>query len=206
MQSAAHERGMALISALLVLLVLTILAVGMFRSFGIQQKMAGNTRERQRALHASESAQSFAEWWLSSGAGINATAGVQCTGLVSANSAQVCSNLLTTVMASATNGVATVPWTIGGAEVGVTFIPPGLTVGTDGPNMYYLAPRFYISYLTGSYNTQTGTTTSSYQVDATGYGGSANAIAVVESTYVVSSTYTTQSQSSKSKFYNLGGP
>ena len=42
----SRERGMALISAILLLLVLTILSVGMFRSFGLQERIAGNTREK----------------------------------------------------------------------------------------------------------------------------------------------------------------
>ena len=56
---------MVLISSLLLLIVVTIIALSMFRSFGIQEKIAGNTREKQRALPAAVSAQQFAEWWLS---------------------------------------------------------------------------------------------------------------------------------------------
>jgi type IV pilus assembly protein PilX len=67
----AAERGMVLISSLLLLLVVTILAVAIFRNYGMEEKIAGNTREKQRALHAAESAQQYAEWWLSSGLGCN---------------------------------------------------------------------------------------------------------------------------------------
>ena len=35
------ERGFVMVSSLLLLLVVTIIAVGMFRSFGIQEKIAG---------------------------------------------------------------------------------------------------------------------------------------------------------------------
>ena len=59
--AARRQHGMALISGLLVLVVVTILAVSMFRSFGMQARIAGNTREKQRALHAAESAQEYAE-------------------------------------------------------------------------------------------------------------------------------------------------
>ena len=37
----------------------------MFRSFGMQEKIAGNMREKQRALQAAVSAEQYAEWWLS---------------------------------------------------------------------------------------------------------------------------------------------
>jgi len=44
----AHSRqtGMVLVTSLLLLIVVTLLAVGMFRSFGLDEKIAGNVRER----------------------------------------------------------------------------------------------------------------------------------------------------------------
>jgi type IV pilus assembly protein PilX len=48
--STSHRKplqgGMVLITALLLLIVVTILAVGMFRSFGLDEKIAGNMREK----------------------------------------------------------------------------------------------------------------------------------------------------------------
>src|ERR1700692_2073183 len=77
-----RQHGMALISGLLLLVVVTILAISMFRSFGIQARIAGNTREKQRALHAAEGAQAYAEWFLSLPGGANANAGTKCSGVV----------------------------------------------------------------------------------------------------------------------------
>ncbi len=74
---ATLERGMALISSLLLLLIITILALSMFRSFGSQEKIAGNLREKERALHAAESVQQYAEWWLTQPAAA-ATPPVSC--------------------------------------------------------------------------------------------------------------------------------
>ena len=37
----AHTRGMVLVTALLMLIVVTILALAMFRSFGLDEKIAG---------------------------------------------------------------------------------------------------------------------------------------------------------------------
>jgi len=59
--AARAERGMALITGLLMLLVVTIIGLSMFRSYGMQEKIAGNTREKDRALNAAISAQQFAE-------------------------------------------------------------------------------------------------------------------------------------------------
>ncbi|HTX24264.1 MAG TPA: PilX N-terminal domain-containing pilus assembly protein, partial [Steroidobacteraceae bacterium] len=67
--SRTAQAGMVLISAMLLLLIITILAVSMFRSFGVQEMVAGNVREKQRALHAAEAAQQYAEWWLSNNSG-----------------------------------------------------------------------------------------------------------------------------------------
>jgi len=45
---AVRERGVALVSSLLLLLIITIIALSMFRSFGSQEKIAGNLREKDR--------------------------------------------------------------------------------------------------------------------------------------------------------------
>jgi type IV pilus assembly protein PilX len=177
------QRGMVLITTLLLLIVVTILAVGMFRSFGLDEKIAGNSREKQRALNAAETAEQYAEYWLANGTG-NST--ITCTGPATASPAnpigQVCSNTLPTVVPN----VAQVPWQIAGVNVGVTYTPTAPTamnvVGTaGGAGNYYAAPAYYISFLGISAN---GLQTY-YQIDAVGYGGSPDTAAVVESTYVL---------------------
>lgn len=167
----SRQRGIVLISAMLLLLVLTIMGLSMFRSFGMQEKIAGNVREKQRAMNAAESAQQYAEYWLINGA-VPPTG--TCTGVISSNTGQVCVN--------APADFTSVPW-----AAGVTYTPftAGLvnTVsGTNSPSAgsYYAAPVFYITDL-GVYGTG-----ELYQIDAVGYGGTPNAVAVVESTYVIS--------------------
>ncbi len=132
MTSRAHgagfqQRGMVLITSLLLLIVVTIIALSMYRSFGIQEKIAGNMREKQRALSAALSAQVFAENWLTSNA---TSASVPCANLLNANigQGQICSNTLPTVVPN--GDVTQVPWQIGPALVGVSFLPPGMSVST----------------------------------------------------------------------------
>jgi type IV pilus assembly protein PilX len=167
------QRGMVLITALLLLIVVTILAVGIFRSFGLDEKIAGNMREKHRAINAAETAEEYAEWWLASGNGTN---GINCTTMVVATTGQVCSN----VMTNAAN--LPMPWT-----VGVSYAPSGPIAMTPtnglsfGQNTYYYSPTFYISYLGPSPNGLG----SVYQIDAAGYAGSPDTAAVVESTYLV---------------------
>lgn len=167
----ARQCGMILVTALLMLIVVTLLAVSMFRSFGLDEKIAGNTREKQRALNAAETAEQAAEYWLANG---NGSPGVSCSGPAS-NVSQVCSNALT----SAT----TLPW-----GVGTTYAPTAMTFSTSGgQGTYYQTPAYYIQYLGISPN---GTL---YQIDAVGYGGSPDTAAVVESTYAISTTTTCSS-------------
>lgn len=198
------QRGMALVSAMLLLIVMTILAISMFRTFGTQEKIAGNTREKQRAIHTADSAEAYAEWWLSSQGGINATAGVPCTGLLAAgpSTTQVCSSQLSTVVPG--GDVSVVPWTNAGAEVGFNYTPPGLSTTAGTQDSYFQVPRFYISYVSGFYNSQTGVQSSSYLIDATGWGGTPTSVSVVETSYIVNKMYTTQGQ--KARYINLGAP
>jgi len=192
MQARASTRGMALISALLLLLVTTALGIAMFRSFGLLEHIAGNTREKQRALHAAESARTYAEWWLSGNQGLNATAGTACgPGIV--NVPMICSNAIT--------NATTYPW-----STAVSYTPPGLPTGNLGAvGNYANAPMFYISYLSNAYKAfPAGTQTYYYQVDAAGTAGTTSSAVVTESVYAVGVTYT--STDSLKKFLNLGGP
>jgi type IV pilus assembly protein PilX len=209
-RSIPRQRGMALIAGLLLLVVLTLLGIGMFRSYGIQAKIAGNTREKQRALHAANDAQAYAEWWVSQPGGGNATMGSACNKIVQITNpttyvtdptlVQVCSNQLTASTVTLTNG----PWTeaVGGNQVGFAYAPSGLS--TTGSDAYVQIPMFYIAFLNGAYDKQSGTQINNYRIEATGSGGTANTVSVVESTYQAQVTYTTQS--SAYKFYNLTGP
>jgi type IV pilus assembly protein PilX len=174
------QRGVVLVSSLLLLIVVTIIALSMFRSFGIQEKISGNMREKQRALQAAESAQVYAEVWLTGNAGPS----TPCTTMLNANQGegQICATPLQQVVPDLT----VVPW-----PAGVTYLPTGMPIGATttysapsavGPK-YFATPTFYISDLGAS--TDATVPGEIYQIDAFGYGGSQNTVAVVESTYAV---------------------
>jgi type IV pilus assembly protein PilX len=203
MPPRSPQHGMALVAALLVLIVITILGVGMFHSFGLQERIAGNTREKHRALHAAETTEVHVETGLKGYQGANATTGVACAAGLTPEvppAITVCTNTL----ASAATNMATLPLNIGGTVAGSSYTAPGITVGTNGPNLYYANPSYYVSFIAGSYNQTTGVSTNTYTIDALGYGGTANSLAEVESTYIVNVAYTTTG--GNSKFVNLGGP
>ncbi len=105
------QRGMALITAMLLLIVVTIMALSMFRSYGVEERLAGNTRDKQRAINAAVSAQQYAESWLASGAA--PASGVCPVGFVpSSTSGEVCTP------PPAPIDFTVLPWT-----TGVTYTP-----------------------------------------------------------------------------------
>lgn len=171
-----RQRGFVLIAGLIFLVVLTLLGLALFRSGGMQERIAGNTREKQRALEAAESALQYGEWWVSVQ---NRGTGTACSSVVDGNvvaNMQVCSNALTSP--------TTLPWT-----AYATYLPPTMTVSTAGGlaangDINYLAkPGVYISYL----GLDPSGTAELYQVTAFGKGGSSDTAAVVQSTYKMAS-------------------
>lgn len=171
------ERGSVLIVSLLVLVVMSIMTVSMFRNFNQQERIAGNTREKQRAFYAAQSALKYAEWWLAQG---NGSPGTACTTLLDANAitptTQVCSERLVSA------AINTVPWLSAGSEIGVQFTPSTMNVsGTDQVNSYVSRPRFHISPLGLDPSGQSIL----YEVTAWSYGGNQNAVSVVQSVYAV---------------------
>ena len=177
----APQRGIVLIASLLLLLVVTIMAVSLFRGFGIDEKIAGNTREKQIALAAADTAEQYAEQWLAD----NIVTTTVCTKQLVAPLSQACSNQAPAAFDPLPTGVSSVtnlPWQIAGKPAGVSFLPvnvPSLDAVTVNP------PTYYISYLgpgTAPDGVSPGTV---YQIDAAGYGRITSTAAVVESTFIV---------------------
>jgi type IV pilus assembly protein PilX len=189
--AAGRQRGVALISAMLLLVIITILALSMFRSFPTQEKIAGNVREKERAFHAANSALQFAEWWLINNvAGGDIVCGAQANLLNgNLNEGQICSNALYTLPpapAGLVTDVKQVPWTVGGALIGTQYTPNGMNLAgnaavTANDSSYVLPPVYFIADLGAAGDSQG----EAYQIDAYAYGGSTSTVAVVESVYEV---------------------
>ena len=182
----AKQRGIALVTSLLLLLIITILALSMFRSFSSLEKIAGNMREKDRAVHAAVSAQQFAEWWLTQPAAVADTttpvscgAGAPLDANPPANEGQICSTQTSLVNLIGVNNITQqLPWPV----TYLQYLPPGSTVGQVGPNgdaPYALTPGFYISDLGASADAEGEV----YQIDAFSSGATTSTIAVVESIY-----------------------
>jgi type IV pilus assembly protein PilX len=182
------QRGVVLVSAMLLLIVMTILALYMFRGNGAQELIAGNIREKQRAIQTAEAAELYAEMWLTTSSNAM-TSSVDCSSLPLAswpNVPVICSFPLASVITAPT--VTTLPWTGTGGEIGFTYFPGPLTGTLDltvqttgGKDTYYQNPRFYIGLVPSSYNGHQAL----FRIDAWNYAGTQNTASVVESNYVV---------------------
>jgi len=183
---ACNERGMALVSSMLLLLIITILALSMFRSFGTLEKIAGNMREKDRALHAAVSVQQYAEWWLTQpGGSIAASSPVTCAlgAPLNANAGQ--NQICTNASSFANLGVdptQQLPWPVTYMQYSPAGMGTPLQAGAN-PNdpAYAWTPGFYIVDL-GIAADGAG---EAYQVTAFSSGGTTSTVAVVESTYEI---------------------
>ena len=180
-----RERGMALVSSLLLLLIITIIAMSMFRSFGSQEKIAGNLREKDRALHAAESAQQYAEWWLTQPAGsVAASAPVTCAvgAALNANAGQgqICTNASSLVNLGI-NTTQQLPWPVSYVQYSPMGMATPLQAGNNNDPAYAWTPGFYIVDL----GVAADAAGEAYQIDAFSSGATTGTVAVVESTYEV---------------------
>jgi type IV pilus assembly protein PilX len=183
------QRGFVLISSILLLIVMTLLALAMFHSFGIQELIAGNVREKQRALQSAESAEQYAELWLTAPGNILSNS-VDCSngsvtlvGYSATSVPYICMKPVASI--DDAGNVISVPWKVSNVEVGFAFYPGAIgsndmTVSTTGTlNSYYQVPRFYIGLVSYS------ATQALYRIDAWNYAATTTTPAVVESNYVV---------------------
>jgi type IV pilus assembly protein PilX len=168
--------GFIMITGLLFLVLMTLLAVAMFRSVGLQERIAGNTLDKQRTFEAAQTALQYGEWWLGQGA---AGTGSACSGVADGNtvtSMRVCLDALASPMAP--------PW-----AARTEYLPPAMAVAAGGGMAgsgdvnYQATPGLYVRFAGMSPDGESQL----YQVSAFAMGGQAGTVAVVQSTYQVSS-------------------
>jgi type IV pilus assembly protein PilX len=173
--AASQPRGFILVTAMLFLVILTLLGLSLFRSSGLMDRISANTRDRQRAFESAQAALQFGEFWLGNGGG---GPGSACSGMVNLDSSM-------SGMHTCSNGLAnwtSVPW-----SNGYTMTPHGMNVLSGGGMAsatdvnYFNMPGFYVEYEGLDPTDSSGAQI--YQVTAYGYGGSADSVSVVRSTY-----------------------
>ncbi len=184
------EIGIALVTSMLILVVLTLIGLTMFRGFGLQQKIAGNTREKERSYQAAQNALAFAEWWLVNGTqgSVRPGTGSTCTSSQSTNVTSQSNMFVCSNAPSDPSDPTTWPAVL-------SYTPPNMMVNsaagsaTDGYGNvdinYSKAPGIYINFKNRVIDSS-GHTINVYTVTAAGFGGSSNSTSVVQSVFSVS--------------------
>ena len=172
------EGGFVLIASLLMLIVMTLLAVSMYHNFNEQENIASNTKEKGRAFQIAQSTLQYGEYVLEhDGAGLPAAS--NCPSTTPLGAITICSNAVNILPPTSSSN----PMKLGNG-MNYTSMAPAITISTTGGNStYYAPPQFYLEYL-GAAPSAGGEV---YQVTALGYGSTPNAVAVVQSTYELSS-------------------
>lgn len=182
------QRGAALVTALLLLLVMTVLSVTLFRKVVGEERIAGDVREHQRAYAAAQTTLQFAENWLSTvytGNLNTCTAGT--TAVTSVSLVKVCDAPLygSASTTSAQRAIVTEPtsW-----PTRFTYQPAGMAVGSSDTSVQRHAqlPGFHITSLGLGPDGRTPF----YQVTSYGIGGNGTSVSVVQSTYALTAQVT----------------
>ncbi|WP_426101491.1 pilus assembly PilX family protein [Massilia sp. TSP1-1-2] len=167
------QRGVVLITSLVILVVISLLALYMFGGFTQDEKISGNTREKARAVDAAFAALNNAQFWMGQPDHTykgNWITGVPCSAMSA--TPVICSNEL--------DKPTTLPW-----ASGYTPTLDGMTVSAEGgtPGTYAASTKYHIQYIE-----TVGKTPGSamYRVTATASGGNATAVAVEQAIFMVS--------------------
>lgn len=156
--------GFALITALLMLVILTLLGVSLMSGIGLQEKMSSNTREKTRAFDAAQAALLAAQNYLDSQT--TPPSGSACSPAMT--TPQVCNN------GALANPTDETTW-----PGYVTYTPAGMTVDANGgKDVYASAPRYYIYDLGGA-----PPNPHYYRITAWATGGNAASVAVVQAVF-----------------------
>lgn len=174
---AQKEGGFVLIASLLMLIVMTLLAVSMYHNFTVQENVASNTKEKGRSFQLAQSTLQYAEYVLVHNAASLPTS-VSCASGTVFTTLTICSNSYSITDPTSATGVTSL-----GAYQAYTSMQPNITVSTTSSNnSYYANPQYYFQYLGAA----PGGGGQIYQVTALSYGSTPNAVAVVQSTYELS--------------------
>jgi type IV pilus assembly protein PilX len=164
-----RQRGVALITGLIFLVVLTLLAVAAMRTTGLDEKMAGNALNQNAAFQSAEAAIRIAEKFLdtsNAGAGLPAFNG-SVTGYYQ--------NLVTN------NSDAF--WTAYNWGAGSVLTSSGLAGVAQQPR--YVIEKMNVVPPGQSIKSSSGTATNSvYRITARGVGGDVNTVAILQSTFL----------------------
>ena len=179
---ARAQRGFVLITGLLFLVVVTLLGLALFRSSGLMERLSANSRDKQRAFESAQAALQYGEWYLGNGTANTKSACSTTTGkLITA--LHVCTEALST----SRDTIAQMAWAPNGFAYTLPTMPVAAGGGLNaaGTDINYQAPPgVYIEDL----GLMPDGKSELYQLTAYGYGGNADTLSIVRSTYKVTSS------------------
>lgn len=195
----ARNRGFALITALLMLVVLTLLGVSLMGGVSLHAKMASNTQEKMRATTAASLALNAVESVLQSQPLIPQSCAANST-----NAWRVCNaGTLTT-----SNQVLNSTWGLSSGSASTYGTPvtslsgtgyatafQNLISQTGGKDTYYSVPQFVVEYeghgklppgyslAVNNYKSGSAPVNDVYRITAMGTGGNSSAVSILQSIY-----------------------
>lgn len=184
-RNRSQQAGFVLVASLILMVVITLIGVAMFRGVSLQEKVAGNLRQKQVAFDIAQNTLIFGQNFLSPPPPATAPTAVACSNAAATigqapNTPVVCTKTSAyppdeaTLVAALSGGAAGTPYTPGGNAA--------LTVNaTGGANAVYALPRLSIQLI----GNQAGTGNPLYRLTAVAWGGSKNSLAVVQSTFAL---------------------
>lgn len=174
------QKGIALITGLIFLVVLTLISFAAMRSTSLEERMAGNARDQTIAFQAAEAG--IREAMKSLGTGVPSPAG-----FVAGCAAGLCESHPTTPVW--TTITANNEWTSS-----KTLAYSGTPLTIDGSNPVSIQPRYIIELVVGSSipsgesasegGGSSGTLVSSYRITARGWGLTDKAQATLQATFI----------------------
>lgn len=169
-----EKQGFALVSALAFLLVITLLGVSLFLGVNLQQKAAGNSLQKTRALELAKTVTLSAERWLATAP--DTELGTRhCSGNAAGQYFRVCAFPPNNPSQPAQWGAQ---WGGGATKVSVKSLKQGHVGGHD---VYYNEPGVWISFL-GLATMGSGKL---YRIHAYAWGGNEKSLVVTETVFYV---------------------
>ena len=174
-----RQHGVALITGLIFLVVLTLISVTAARMSSLEERMSGNMRDRSLAMQAAEMALRDAERDIRGGAGITRVPAISgLTNFVSACTAGLCYNG-PAGNADGANWITTPVWSV----VSMTAAPSvayGTNTGAIGNAVLSAQPRYIIE---GIEKNGSGTTVYYYRITVRAQGANANTVVWLQEVY-----------------------
>jgi type IV pilus assembly protein PilX len=175
-----RQRGVALITGLIFLVVLTLISVTAARMSSLEERMSGNMRDRSLAMQAAEMALRDAERDIRGGAGITRTPGISgLTTFDSACTAGLCYNG-PGGNANGTNWNTTPVWNMPNIMKVAPSVAYGANTGATGIVGLSAQPRYIIE---GIEKNGSGTTVYYYRITVRAQGANANTVVWLQEVY-----------------------